>query len=40
MRGDLDRAPSARHGPNVVPLRSPALATGLALLTAQKEGTP
>ncbi|WP_406353216.1 hypothetical protein [Streptomyces sp. NBC_00658] len=45
--GDLDRAPSARPGPNVVPLRSPApaaytdnLAAGLALLKAQKEGTP
>ncbi|RZU21720.1 hypothetical protein [Streptomyces sp. BK239] len=45
--GDLDRAPSARPGPNVVPLRTanPAaytdnLAAGLALLQAQKEGTP
>ncbi|MFD8546815.1 hypothetical protein [Streptomyces sp. NPDC059649] len=45
--GDLDRAPAARPGPNVVPLRSanPAaytdnLAAGLALLQAQKEGTP
>ncbi|MFD7716197.1 hypothetical protein [Streptomyces sp. NPDC059814] len=45
--GDLDRAPSARPGPYVVPLRSPAppaytdnLVAGLALLKAQKEGTP
>lgn len=45
--GDLDRAPSARPGANVVPLRSPPsaaytdnLAAGLALLKAQKEGTP
>ncbi|MEU6822824.1 hypothetical protein ABZ921_19530 [Streptomyces atriruber] len=45
--GDLDRAPSARPGTNVVPLRSPPsdaytdnLAAGLALLKAQKEGTP
>ncbi|MCT9090606.1 hypothetical protein N4G70_17335 [Streptomyces sp. ASQP_92] len=42
---DLDRAPSAQPGPNVVPLRAaPAaytdnLAAGLALLQAQKEGT-
>ncbi|MEL3944479.1 hypothetical protein [Streptomyces sp. LNU-CPARS28] len=42
---DLDRAPSAHPGANVVPLRSvPAaytdnLAAGLALLQAQKEGT-
>ncbi|MFF5568075.1 hypothetical protein ACFY7Z_25750 [Streptomyces sp. NPDC012623] len=45
--GDLDRALSARPSPNVVPLHSPApaaytdnLAAGLALLKAQKEGTP
>lgn len=44
---DLDRAPSGQPGPNVVPLRSPGpaaytdnLAAGLALLQAQKEGTP
>ncbi|WP_411129896.1 hypothetical protein [Streptomyces sp. x-19] len=44
--GDLDRAPAALPGPNVAPLRAaPAaytdnLAAGLALLKAQKEGTP
>ncbi|TGB14403.1 hypothetical protein [Streptomyces sp. MZ04] len=45
--GDLNRAPSAHPGPNVAPLRAPGpaaytdnLAAGLALLKAQKEGTP
>ncbi|MEV0438985.1 hypothetical protein AB0I84_07825 [Streptomyces spectabilis] len=44
--GDLDRAPAARPGPNVVPFRSaPAaytdnLAAGLALLQSQKGATP
>ncbi|EPH40353.1 hypothetical protein STRAU_6616 [Streptomyces aurantiacus JA 4570] len=44
--GDLNRAPSAHPGSNVVALRSPGpaaytdnLAAGLALLKAQKEGT-
>ncbi|QKW51700.1 hypothetical protein [Streptomyces buecherae] len=45
--GDLDRAPTARPGPNVVPLRASApaaytdnLAAGLALLKTRKEATP
>lgn len=45
--GDLDRGPSVGPGSNAVALRAPGsaaytdnLAAGLALLHAQKEGTP